>query len=123
MLEYYFYFLFGKKGFEFIIRNNKCNIYHDNIFYGYAPRTSGLYVLNIEDTTEKSIYNIELKTIKSNDLSTTYLWHCRLGHINEKRISKLHKNGLLNSFDYELFEIYESCLLEKMAKTPIDGRV
>ena len=48
-----------KKGFEFIIRNNKCNIYHDNIFSGYAPRTSSLYVLNIEDTSEKSIYNIE----------------------------------------------------------------
>ena len=44
-----------KKGFEFIIRNNKCNIYHDNIFYGYAPCTSGFYVLNIEDTSEKSI--------------------------------------------------------------------
>ena len=24
-------------GFEFIIRNNKCFIYHDNLFYGYAP--------------------------------------------------------------------------------------
>ena len=62
-----------KKGFEFIIRNNKCNIYHDNIFYGYAPRTSGLYVLNIEDTSENSIYSIESKKIKSNDLNTTYL--------------------------------------------------
>ena len=92
-----------KKGFEFIIRNNKCNIYHDNIFYGYAPRTSGLYILNIEDTSEKSIYNIESKKIKSNDLNTTYLWHYRLGCINEKRISKLHQYGLLNSFDYKLF--------------------
>ena len=82
-----------KKGFEFIIRNNKCNIYHNNIFYGYAPRTSGLYVLNIEDTSEKSIYNIESKKIKSNDLNTTYLWHYRLGHINQKCISKLHQNG------------------------------
>ena len=58
-----------KKGFEFIIRNNKCNIYHDNVFYGYAPRTSGLYVLNVEDTNEKSIYNIESKKIKSNNLN------------------------------------------------------
>ena len=61
-----------KKGFKFIIRNNKYNIYHDNVFYGYAPRTSGLYVLTIEDTSEKSIYNIDSKKIKS-DLNTTYL--------------------------------------------------
>ena len=79
-----------KIGFEFIIRNNKCSIYHDDVFYGYAPRTHGLYVLDIEDTNEKSIYNINTKKFKSNDLNTTYLWHCRLGHINEKHISKLH---------------------------------
>ena len=79
-----------KIGFEFIIRNNKCSIYHDNIFYGYAPQTHGLYVLDFEDTNEKSIYNINIKKFKSNDLNTSYLWHCRLGHINEKHISKLH---------------------------------
>ena len=33
-----------KKGFEFIIRNNKCSIYLDNIFYGYASCTSSVYV-------------------------------------------------------------------------------
>ena len=107
-----------KKGLEFIIRNNKCNIYHDNIFYRYAPRTNGLYVVNVEDTSEKSIYNIETNKFKSNDINTTYLWHCRLGYINEKRISKLHQNGLLNSFDYETCE---SCLLGKITKTPFTG--
>ena len=34
--------------------------------------------------------NITTMKFKSNDLNSTYLWHCRLGHINEKRISKLH---------------------------------
>ena len=27
----------NKIGFEFIIRNNKCSIYHDDVFYGYDP--------------------------------------------------------------------------------------
>ena len=44
-----------KIGFEFIIRNNKCSIYHDGVFYRYAPQTHGLYILDIEDTNEKSI--------------------------------------------------------------------
>jgi len=47
-----------------------------------------------------------------------FLWHCRLGHKNEKRIQKLHSDGLLNSFDYESYETCESCLLEKMTKAP-----
>ena len=70
---------------------------------------------------KKSIYNIETKKFKSNDLSTTYLWHCRLGHINEKHISKLHQHRIMNSFDFESFKTCESCLLEKMTKTPFTG--
>ena len=62
-----------KNGFEFIIGNNKCSIYHDKIFYRYTPRNHGLYVLDIEDTNEKSIYNINTKKFKYNDLNTTYL--------------------------------------------------
>ena len=81
----------------------------------------GLCVLDIEDINEKSIYNINIKKIKSNDLNTTYLWHCHLGHINKKRISKLHQHGISKSFDFESFETYESCLLEKMTKTPFTG--
>ena len=61
------------------------------------------------------------KRFRSNDLNTTYLWHCRLGHINEKRISKLHQDGLLHSFDFESCEVCESCLLGKMTKAPFAG--
>ena len=51
----------------------------------------------------------------------TYLWHCHLGHINEKHISKLHKDGFLDSFNFESIEICKSCLLGKMTKDPFTG--
>ena len=58
----------------------------------------------------------------SNFVMNFNLWHCRLGHINEKRINKLYKNGYLRSFDYESFDICEFCLLRKMTKTPFTGK-
>ena len=42
--------------------------------------------------------------------------------MNEKRISKLHKDGLLDSFDFESYELCESYLLGKMTKTPFTGQ-
>ena len=42
---------------------------------------------------------------------------CRLDHINETRITKLHKEECLDPFDYESNETCESCLLGKMAKS------
>ena len=79
---------------------------------------NGLYVLDLE----MPIYNINTKRMKPNELNPTYLWHCRLGHINEKRISKLHKDGLLDSFDYESYETCRSCLIRKMTKSPFTGK-
>ncbi|WVZ94596.1 hypothetical protein U9M48_040469 [Paspalum notatum var. saurae] len=63
----------------------------------------------------------DTKKTKLNDLKPSFLWHCRLGHINEKRIMKLHKDGLLDSFDFESYDTCESCLLGKMTKAPFTG--
>ena len=54
---------------------------------------------------------------KREDVNVTYLWHCRLGHINESRINKLYKDNFFDPYDYKSYETYESCLIEKMTKT------
>ena len=107
-----------KFGFSFIIKNNCCSIYLNDIFYATAQMNNGLYILDLE----MPIYNINTKRIKPNELNPSYLWHCRLGHINEKRISKLHKDGFLDSFDYESYETCRSCLIGKMTKSPFTGK-
>ncbi|GKC77547.1 retrotransposon protein, putative, ty1-copia subclass [Tanacetum coccineum] len=53
-----------------------------------------------------------------NNLDSTFLWHCRLGHINKKRIEKLQHNGLLKSIDDESFDVCVSCISSKMARKP-----
>jgi hypothetical protein len=77
------------------------------------------YVLNLEKT---EINNVNAKRIHKHDSNPTYVWHCHLGHIGKKRIERLHKNGLLDSFDYESIETCESWLLEKMTKAPFVGQ-
>ncbi|GJY71218.1 retrotransposon protein, putative, ty1-copia subclass [Tanacetum coccineum] len=64
-----------------------------------------------------SIYNVSNKRVKRN-LDSTYLWHCRLAHINKKRIKQLQQDGLLKSTDDESFDKCESCLSGKMTKKP-----
>ena len=86
-----------KIGFEIIIKNNCCSFYLNNVFYGSAQLINGLYILD----QMNPIYNINTKRSKINDSNQTYLWHCHLGHISEERISKLHKDGLLDSFIFE----------------------
>jgi hypothetical protein len=106
-------------GYEIIIKNKYCPIYYNDIFYTHCPLVNGLYVLDLED---KSLCNINMKMARLNDLNPIFIWHCRLGNINEKRIGRLHKDGLLNLFDCESFDTCESCLLGKMTKTPFTGQ-
>jgi putative heme degradation protein len=77
-----------------------------------------LYVLDLED---KSVCNINTKRARLNVLNPTFIWHCRLGHINEKHIERLHKDDLLSSFHSKSFDTCESCLLGKMTKAHFTG--
>jgi hypothetical protein len=106
-------------GYEIIIKNKNCTIYCNDIFYAHCPLVNGLYDLDLED---KSIYNINTKRARLNDLNFTFILHCHVGHINEKCIKRLNKYGLLSSFDFEPFDTCESCLLGKMIKSPFTGQ-
>ena len=104
-----------RQGYEFSIKDNGCSIYLNNMFHGFAPVVNGLFILDLEG---ESVYNINVKRHKPNEINPTYIWHCRLGHISQKRMKKLHDDGILTSFEFESFETCESCLLGKMTKTP-----
>jgi len=107
-----------KDGYSFASENNGCAISKNNMFVAFASIVNGLFVLNLDDSP---ICNINAKRPRLADLNPTYMWHCRLGHISEKRMKKLHSDGLLTSFDFESYETCEACLLGKMTKTPFTG--
>jgi hypothetical protein len=69
-----------KDGYSFASENNGCVISKDNMFVACASIVNGLFVLNLNDSP---ICNINAKRSRPNDLSPTYIWHCRLGHISE----------------------------------------
>ena len=70
---------------------------------------------------ECSVQQIDNKKAKYAD-DSTLLWHSRLGHINKKRIKRLHDHGLLGSFSYEELETCKACLMGKMTKSPFSNK-
>jgi GAG-pre-integrase domain len=97
--------------FSFVIKDNDCSIYKDELYYGSSFIMNGLYMLKID----KLVFNIN-KRLKISHESMTFMWHCRIGHINEKHIKKLHKVGLLGNFNIEIINTCESYLRGKMTK-------
>ena len=87
-------------------------------FNGHTPNENSLLDLDLSDT---HIHNIDAKRWKVDNDSTTYLWHCCLGHIGVKHMKKLHKDEFLESLGCESVDACEPCLLGKMTKTPFFG--
>ena len=106
--------------YSFTIDDNCYFVYMNKTFYGHTPNVDGLLNLDRGNTHIHSIY---AKRCKVDNDSATYLWHYRLGHIGVKSMKKLHKDGLLESLDYESFYACEPCLMGKMTKTPFSGKM
>ena len=84
------------KGFSCLISCNECSIYFNEIKYGDGILNNGIYVLQTnKECSTSNIYNVN-----SNNLNESLLWHSRLGHINETRLTKLHKDGYFKPFKY-----------------------
>ncbi|VFQ73283.1 unnamed protein product [Cuscuta campestris] len=98
-----------KAGFSINVKDKCLSVSRNDIYYATAKMTNGLYILDLDAT----VYNVDVKRSKPNSLNLTYLWHCHLGHINEKRISKLRHSCVLDSFDLESYDVCQSCLLAR----------
>ncbi|GKA45884.1 retrotransposon protein, putative, ty1-copia subclass [Tanacetum coccineum] len=62
--------------------------------------------------------NVILNVGSSNELDKSKSQHSRLGNINKKCITQLQKDGVLESFDFKSDDVFWSCLLGKMTKSP-----
>ena len=51
-------------------------------------------------SNDGSTYTCSNKRAKHN-LDSTFLWHCRLGRINKKRVTKMQHDGILKRTDDE----------------------
>ncbi|GJR44571.1 retrotransposon protein, putative, ty1-copia subclass [Tanacetum coccineum] len=91
----------------------------DNVFYFNAIPRDGIYEIDMHNlySNVSSMFNVINKRAK-HALDSSYLWHCRLGHINKKHMDKLQRNRILQPTHDELLEKCKSCISGKLARKP-----
>ena len=82
-----------------------------------------LYHLHIDANINlnKQIVSAVGQKRSRDEINQKYLWHHRLSHIEEDRINRLEKDGILGPLNPESYPACESCLQGKMAKLPFVG--
>ncbi|KAI3821376.1 hypothetical protein L1987_08943 [Smallanthus sonchifolius] len=110
-----------EQGFTFGFHEGNILVFKSNVMYFEARPHNGIYEVDIHGSCcDNSIYTLNTKRSKQN-FNQSYLWHCRLGHVNKKHMSKLQAYGILVPTGSESFDICESCLCGKMTKAPFTG--
>ncbi|GJZ64344.1 zinc finger, CCHC-type containing protein, partial [Tanacetum coccineum] len=102
-------------GYIHTFMNYGISVSKDNVFYFNVIPHDGIYEIDMHNLhpNVSSIYNVSNKRAK-HVLDSTYLWHCRLGHINKKCMERLQRDGILQPTHDESLGKYKSCISGKM---------
>ncbi|GJZ65716.1 retrotransposon protein, putative, ty1-copia subclass [Tanacetum coccineum] len=111
-------------GYIHTFTNYGISVLKDNVFYFNAIPRDGIYEINMHNLypNVSSMFNVSNKRAKR-ALDSSYLWHCRLGHINKKRMDKLQRYGILQPTHDESLEKCKSCISWKMTRKPFSHQV
>ncbi|GJX14100.1 retrotransposon protein, putative, ty1-copia subclass [Tanacetum coccineum] len=92
-------------GYIHTFTNYGISVLKDNVFYFNAIPRDGIYEIDMHNLypNVSSVYNVSNKRAK-HALDSYYLWHCRLRHINKKRMNMLQRDGLLQPTHNESHE-------------------
>ena len=113
--------ILDRQGYTFHFGGGKMDIFSNLVLIGTAILFGKLYCLSLHHgpLSDSSSINsvVGCKHIRMN-LSSSMLWHKRLGHISRQRLERLIRDSVLSNLDFSNFETCVFCLKRKMtAKT------
>ena len=112
-----------RKGYKFLFERDVSTIYFNNKIVGMGYVLHGLYY--IDNKSNNKQYPTNLNVVNTmlihNASNLKYLWHLRLGHITDDRITKLKKLGILSHLESSSNPTYEACIQGKMTRSPFVG--
>nr|GEU40545.1 hypothetical protein [Tanacetum cinerariifolium] len=104
--------------------DNSISVSKNNLIYFNDILRDDIYeiVMSSSSINDSSMFFVCNKRAKLN-LDSALFWHCRVRHINKKRIEKLQQDGLLDLTDIKSFEKHVTCMSGKMARKPYSHQV
>ena len=114
-------FILDRQGYSFSFGGGKVDIFSNSVLIGNDVLFGNLYSLSLHHgpLCDSSFLNsvVGCKLARMN-LSSSMLWHKRLGHISRQRLERLVRDSVLSNLDFSNFETCVFCLKRKMtAKT------
>ncbi|KAK2990476.1 hypothetical protein RJ640_008935 [Escallonia rubra] len=99
-------------------RNNKLDIFLDDVMFGHGFCMDSLFQLDLIDSQSSYSY-----VMNDNIVHNYATWHARLGHIGQDIMTRLDIEGLLSPLAKVNLQTYEACLAGKACRKPFEKAV
>ena len=99
-----------ESSYNFKVETGKLTISKGAMVVMKGQERNGLYIL--EGHTLKGLVGSVLRT----EIDKTILWHRRLGHLSDRGLKELHKQGLLCGDSISKIDFCQDCILGKQYK-------
>ena len=102
-------------GYTFTFSENKMEVFMHGDFVFCGHLSCGFFRLEVDlDGDQFSSYVSASFSAEDDSLR----WHARLGHVDQERMSRLTKEGLLGPLSKISLPMYEPCLVGKAYRKP-----
>lgn len=108
-------------GYYILTGGSKCNITYKDEAIGNGHLVGRHYILKQEGEIYCNSSDNSGSKRPQEEVDLSKKWHMRLGHISEKRLERLAKDGLISLEASKPLPPCEPCLKGKMPKSPFDG--
>lgn len=101
-------------GFSFLLEGNSVKIFLATKFYGFGFMSDGFMVLDIDNSISYDANKSISLVASSSDVNNDFvIWHARLGHIGQERMTRLAREGFLGPVAKVSLPTCEYCLAGK----------
>lgn len=106
-----------KLGFQFVSCIDGLDIFYSGNLFGHASLVDDFLVLDLDNEYySDNTFSVFVSSVDSDHNSV--VWHARLDHIGQERMTRLAKEGLLGSLTKVKLPKCEPCLAGKATKKP-----
>ncbi|KAL0316519.1 UNVERIFIED_CONTAM: Retrovirus-related Pol polyprotein from transposon TNT 1-94 [Sesamum radiatum] len=100
------------QGFSFLFEQMSLSIYFGKDLYGLGFMNNGFFMLELANEFVSYVSS----SVNIHDIFV--LWHARLGHIGQERMTRLAREGLLGSLAKVNHPVCEPCMVGKACRKP-----
>ena len=112
-----------KLGFSWYFHDTRANLSLGTIYFGSGYVLDNFFIMDLDYNLSSCNVSFSMFSTSRDSKNNVNVWHARLGHIDQQRMNRLAKEGLLANIDKVILSTCEFCLARKLQENHFENEL